>query len=57
MNKEVKNCGGIELPKKLKLIEEEEKNGEVGEQLRRGEDAEASETSEKVGKKNFGEEE
>ena len=46
MDKEVENCGGVEMPKILEIEPEVKENGKVGEQLRRSEDAETSEETE-----------
>ena len=48
MEKMIENCGGVKLPKMLELIKEEDKDAEVSEQLRRGENAEAAEKAEEA---------
>ena len=47
MEKMLENCGGEKLPELLKLIDEEEQDGENVEQLRRDEGTEGAEEAEK----------
>lgn len=46
MDKEIENCGGVEMPKILEIEPEVKEDGEDGEQLRRRENAEDAEEAE-----------